>query len=72
MEARPDLLGHARPADDAAPFQDERPQPRPRQVRSGNEAVVAGPDHDRVVRACTDHRAPLPWIPKECADAGAL
>ena len=48
-EAREDLLGDGRAAEDWPPLEDERPQPGPREVGGADEAVVAAADHDGVV-----------------------
>ena len=44
-----DLLGSQEAARPASPLENQRPEPRLRQVRSRDQAVVPGPDHDRVV-----------------------
>ncbi len=48
-EARPELLGDGRPADDVAPLEDERPQAGLGEVGPVDEAVVTTADDDRVV-----------------------
>ena len=48
-EAREDLLGHGRAAEDVAPLEDERLHPGPGQVRGRDQPVVAAADDDRVV-----------------------
>ncbi len=48
-EARSELLGDRRPADDVAPLEDERPQAGLGEVGPVDEAVVAAADDDRVV-----------------------
>ena len=47
--ARSDLLGRQQTAGAAAALENERPQPRLRQVRRRDQAVVAGAHDDRVV-----------------------
>ena len=47
-DAGPQLLGHACAADDVAPLEDLDVEAGPGEVRRGDEAVVAGTDHDRV------------------------
>ena len=44
-----DLLGGQGAARPASPLENQRPEPRLRQVRRRDQAVVAGPDYDRVV-----------------------
>ena len=44
-----DLLGRRHAADGMVLIDDERPQARPRQVAGAGQAVVAGPDDDRVI-----------------------
>ena len=48
-EARPELLGDRRAADEVAPLEDERPQPGLGEVGAVGQAVVAATDDDRVV-----------------------
>ncbi len=48
-EARPELLGDRRAADQVASLEDERPQPGLGQVGAVGQAVVAATDDDRVV-----------------------
>ena len=50
-EAREDLFGHGRPAQDVPALQDERPQPSLGQVGGAHQAVVAAADEDDVVLA---------------------
>src|SRR5581483_2031996 len=47
--AGPDLLRHARPADDLAPLQYQDALSGPRQIRRRNQPVVSRPDDDGVV-----------------------
>jgi len=44
-----DFLGSQKAARPASPLENQCPEPRLRQVRSRDEAVVAGPDYDRIV-----------------------
>ena len=60
--AGPQLLGHARAADDVAALEDLDVEPRPRQVRGRDEAVVAGADDDRV-EGVPDSRHAVPAYP---------
>ena len=66
-EPRPDLFGHARTTDDGPAFQDEDRQARPRQIRRGDQAVVAGTHDDHVVGR--RHRGPSPKRPLPSRDA---
>ena len=47
--AREDFLGHRRAADDFAPLEHDNLLAGAREVRSGNQAVMARADDDRVV-----------------------
>src|SRR5205823_1921865 len=51
LEPGPELLGDAGAADDVPPLEHQYRHPGPRKVRGGDEAVVAGPDDDDVVRS---------------------
>ena len=44
-----ELLGSQEAARLATPLENQRPEPPLREVRSRDQAVVPGPDHDRVV-----------------------
>ena len=48
-EARDDLLGDGRAAEDVAPLEDQRLEPGARKVRGGDEPVVPAADDHRVV-----------------------
>ncbi len=48
-EAREDLLGERRAAEDLATLEDERPEATPGEIGRADEAVVAAADDDRVV-----------------------
>ena len=58
--ARPDLLGHARAAENLAPLEDADAQTGLGEIGGGREPVVAAADDDRVVAAAAQRRvAPL-------------
>src|SRR5256885_7459644 len=54
LEARPSLLGPARPAHHVTPLQHQHALAGAREVGRGDEAVVAGPDDSDVVRGHGD------------------
>ena len=45
-----EFLGDRRAPEDLAPLEHQRLQPRPGEIRPADEPVVAGPDHDHIVR----------------------
>jgi hypothetical protein len=47
------FLGHGATADEAAPFEHQRPQTRPRRIRRGRQSVVTRADYDDVVSQVT-------------------
>ena len=47
--ARNDFLGHRGAADDLAPLEDHDLLARAREIRAGDQAVMARADHDRIV-----------------------
>ena len=53
-EAREDLLGDRRAAEDVAPLEDQRLHPGPGEIGRADEAVVAAADDDRVVALATN------------------
>src|SRR5262249_26974470 len=59
-EARPQLLGDRGPANEMAALEDERLQTRLREIGAVHQAVVAGPDDDRVIGAL----AGAPAVPR--------
>src|SRR5256886_16695681 len=63
LEARPQLLGHARPAHHVTPLDHQHALAGAREVGRGDEAVVAGPDDDDVVRGHGDPFDPV-WVPR--------
>ena len=60
-EARPELLGHTRPAQQRAPLQQQRAQPRPRQVGCCHQPVVPAPDHNYVAIHDETLYTSAPW-----------
>ena len=46
---RRELFRHARPADDVAPLEDDRPHASSREVETSHQTVMAATDDDRVV-----------------------
>ena len=67
-----DLLRGQRAARPASPLENQRPEPRLRQVRRRDQAVVAGPDHDRVVSLPGHAQAAfLPRSPRRTCSAAS-
>jgi hypothetical protein len=56
-EAGDDLLGDGGPAEHLAALEDNDAHAGPREVRGGDQAVVAAPDDDGVVALLGRHRA---------------
>ena len=75
--AGPQLLGHARAADDVAALEDLHVEPGARQVGGGDQAVVAGADDDRVRQRALaaagrpNRPAPAPSSRSPCAAKAA-
>ena len=58
LEAGPQLLGHAGPAHELAPFEDEHPAARPAEIGGRDQTVVTGPDDDGIVAEGHDRDSP--------------